>query len=311
MPSGAAGWRGLAALAGGVALFGGSWPVTKYAINAGADPLWFAAWRAVLSGLASFLLAGLMGRLAWPGRRDLAALAAIGLLQFGAFFYLAHTAIAGVSAGRTAVLANTTTIFVLPLSLLLLHEPVPLRRWIATLAGLGGVALLMRPWAAAPLALGRQMMLLGAAFSWALAIILVRRHPPRLSMFGLMPWCFLLASLVLVPLAAAHAPLTLWPRPALAAEAFMGLIAGPFGTLCVLEATVTLPALLASLGFLATPAVGLLISALWLGERIDAPLAAGSAFILGALALAAWPARPSTLGRAGPAQHPAPERIHS
>jgi O-acetylserine/cysteine efflux transporter len=283
--------RGWVALLGGVVLFGGSWPVTKFAITAGADPLWFAAGRAVLSGAAAFLLAALGGRLAWPGRRDLPALGAIGLFQFGFFFFLAHTALAGVSAGRTAVLANTTTIFVLPLSLLFLHEKISRQRAAAALLGLIGVVLLMRPWAAAPLALGREAMLLGAALSWALAIILVRRYPPRLSMFALMPWCFALASLVLVPLARLHAPLTPWPRPALLAEGFMGLIAGPLGTWCVLEATVTLPAVVASLGFLATPAVGLLISALWLGEPLDPPLLLGTVLILGALALAARPSR--------------------
>lgn len=294
-------WRGMAALLGGVLLFGGSWPVTKYAITAGADPLWFAAARAALSGAAGFLFAALAGKLERPCRRDLPALAAIGLLQFGAFFLLAHTAIQGVSAGRTAVLANTTTIFVLPLSLLFLREPVPPRRWAATLIGLGGVVILMRPWAAAPLALGRQMMLLGAAFAWALAIIFVRRHPPRLAMFALMPWCFALASLVLVPAALLHAAPRPWPRPALLAEAFMGLIAGPLGTWCVLEATLTLPALVASLGFLATPAVGLLISALWLGEPLDPPLLAGSLLILGALTLAALPVRQPGRRPAAPA----------
>jgi O-acetylserine/cysteine efflux transporter len=68
-------------------------------------------------------------------------------------------------------------------------------------------------------------------------------------------------------------------------------VAWPVGTWCVMQASATLPAMVASVGFLATPAMGLLLSTWWLGEPLGADLLAGSALIPGGVACAAWPER--------------------
>jgi drug/metabolite transporter (DMT)-like permease len=52
---------------------------------------------------------------------------------------------------------------------------------------------------------------------------------------------------------------------------------------------VKLPAMVASVGFLATPATGLVLSTWWLGEPLGPDLIAGSVLILGGVACAAWP----------------------
>ena len=59
-----------------------------------------------------------------------------------------------------------------------------------------------------------------------------------------------------------------------AALAYIGLIAGPFGTWCVMQATATLPAVVSSVGFLTTPAISLILANLLLGEPITADLLA-------------------------------------
>ena len=86
-----------------------------------------------------------MGGLRLPTRPDLPAILAIGGLQLGTYFALAHEAVAWVPAGRTAILANTTTIWVVPLSLIFLREPISARRWLAAGLGLAGVAVLINP----------------------------------------------------------------------------------------------------------------------------------------------------------------------
>lgn len=285
---------GIAELAGAVLLLGGAWPVTKFATNAGAAPLWFGFGRAAFSGLAAFVLLGLLGRLRWPLRADLPALLAIGVLQIAGFFALAHAAIAYVPAGRTAILSNTTTIFVVPLSLLVLREAIPARRWLAALIGLAGIIVLVGPWAVDwhhGAVLAGNLFLLGAAGSWSLAIIAVRRFPPHSSMFALLPWCFAIASVLLAPLALMHGGAGHWTPGALTALGFIGVIGGPIGTWCVMQAAMTLPSVVASVGFLATPAVGLVLSAVFLGERLDADLLCGTALILGGVGVAVLPAR--------------------
>ncbi|MBN8889726.1 MAG: DMT family transporter [Rhodospirillales bacterium] len=286
---------GLVQLAASVVLLASAWPVTKQAIELGAVPIWFAVGRAGFSALVAFTVLGLAGRLRLPGRRDLPALLGVGLLQLAAFFAFAHVAVAWVPAGRTAILSNVTTIFIVPLSVLVLKERIPPRRWVAAGLGLVGVVVLMGPWAIdwtrREVVVG-HLLLLGAAASFGGALVIVRRFPPALSMLQLLPWCFGLATLALLPLALAHGGgIGLWPGPALGAMAYIGGLAGPLGTWCVMEAAASLPAMVSSVGFLMTPAAGLILSTLWLGEPLGPDLLAGTALILGGVAIAAWPVR--------------------
>lgn len=292
---------GLVQLFASVILLASAWPLTKTAIAAGATPLWFAEGRAVLSGvIAAILLAAFRG-FRRPTRPDFPALFAIGGLQLGAYFALAHEAALWVQAGRIAILANTTTIWVVPLSLIFLREAIPMRRWIAAMIGITGVIVLIEPWnidLANISTLVGHLLLLGAALSWSIAIIVTRASRPRLSMFALLPWCFLVSAVVLAPMIALHAPNgTLGQAPICwIALGYIGLIAGPLGTWCVMEATAKLPTLISSLGFLTTPAVSLLIATVFLHEPLTPDLLAGSALIMGGVGVAAWPNRGPSRG---------------
>jgi drug/metabolite transporter (DMT)-like permease len=286
---------GLAQLAGSVVLLGSTWPVIKAAIAAGASPLWFAAGRAGCSALTLVVVLGALGRLRVPGRRDVPAVLAVGVCQLAGFFALSHTAMQWVPAGRSAVLSNVTTIWIVPLSVLLLRERIPPRRWLAAALGVAGAAVLMGPWAidwASPNVLIGHALLLAAGLAFAVAITMVRRAPPLGRMLDLLPWCFGIATCCLVPLAVAEGGgIGAWPAASVRALAYTGVLVGPMGTWCVMAAAASLPAMVASVGLLATPALGLALSTWWLGERLGADLLAGSALILGGVACAAWPGR--------------------
>jgi O-acetylserine/cysteine efflux transporter len=287
---------GLLQLLASVVLLSSAWPLTKIALAAGSTPLWFAEGRAVLSGLTASVLLIAMGRFRLPARPDLPAVFAIGGLQLGTYFALAHEAVAWVPAGRTAILANTTTIWVVPLSLIFLREHIPAARWLAAGLGLTGVAVLINPlaidWSSGSVLIG-HVFLLGAGLSWSIAIIVTRAAPPRMTMFGVLPWCFLVGSAVLAPMVWWHAPHgTFGDSPAAwAALAYIGFVAGPLGTWCVMEATAKLPALVSSVGFLTTPAVSLILANIFLHEPFTPDLLAGSALIMAGVACAAWPRR--------------------
>jgi O-acetylserine/cysteine efflux transporter len=287
---------GFAQLVASVVLLSSAWPLTKIALAAGSTPLWFAEGRAVLSGLTASGLVLAMGRFRLPTRRDLPAILAIGGLQLGLYFALAHEAVAWVPAGRTAILANTTTIWIVPLSLVFLREPIPTGRWVAAALGLAGVAVLINPisidWTSGPILVG-HLFLLGSALAWSVAIIITRAAKPGLSMFELLPWCFLIGAAELAPLVWWRAPHgTLGAAPASWwALAYIGLIAGPLGTWCVVEATAKLPAMVSSVGFLTTPAVSLILANILLHEPLTADLLAGSALIMAGVAFAALPER--------------------
>lgn len=271
-----------------VVLFGGIWPVTKDALRH-ATPLWFAFGRAAMAGLAAVLLLALLGRLRSPAPRDWPTVLTIGLLQLGLFFALAHLALERLPAGRTGILGNVTVFWLVPLSLWLLGEAVSARRWAAVALGLAGAVVLIAPWdvRAAPGALGGYAMLLGASLAWSLAIIATRRWPPASPVLELLPWCFGLGAILLLPLALWQEPaggigMPVWPH-----AAFVGAVAAPLGTWATIEAGRRLSGVTASLGFLLIPMLGLTLSTLWLGEPLGLDLLLGSALIVGGVALAA------------------------
>ena len=287
---------GFVQLAVSVILLSSAWPLTKIALGSGSTPLWFAEGRATLSGATVALILALRGRLRLPYRADIPAIIAIGVGQLGLYFAFAHEAVAWVAAGRTAILANTTTIWVVPLSLIFLHEHIPPRRWLAAAIGLAGVVVLMSPWAidwTSRNVLVGNTFLLAAALSWSVAIIVTRSVSVRSTMFELLPWCFAVSAVLLAPLIIWHEPDGgIGAQPAAwAALAYIGLIAGPFGTWCVIEATAALPTIVSSIGFLTTPAISLILANLLLGEPLTADLLAGSALIISGVGIAAWPGR--------------------
>jgi drug/metabolite transporter (DMT)-like permease len=287
---------GLVQLFASVILLSSAWPLTKLGIAAGATPLWFAEGRAVLSGVIAAALLAAVGGFRRPTRPDIPAILAIGGLQLGLYFALAHEAAVWVQAGRIAILANTTTIWVVPLSLIFLREAIPLRRWLAAGMGMTGVVVLVNPfainWSDPSIIIG-HVFLLGAALSWSIAIIVTRAARPRLSMFALLPWCFLVSVIVLAPMIWLHAPHgTIGTAPiSWYALGYIGLIAGPLGTWCIMEATAKLPALVSSLGFLTTPAISLLIATVFLHEPLTIDLIIGSVLIMAGVGFAAWPGR--------------------
>jgi O-acetylserine/cysteine efflux transporter len=287
---------GFSQLAVSVILLGSGWPLTKIALSLGSTPIWFAEGRSVLSGATIAVILALRGRLRVPHRDDLPALVAVGVCQFGLYFAFAHEAVAWVTAGRTAILANTTTIWVVPLSLIFLREHIPPRRWLAVGFGLAGVIVLMSPWAidwsSRDVLIGHAF-LLAASLSWSVSIIVTRAAMPCSSMFELVPWCFGICAVLLAPLVFWHEPhggIGMHPM-SWAALAYIGLIASPFGSWCVIEAAARLPTVVSSIGFLTTPAVSLILANLTLGERITPDLLAGSALIIVGVGVAAWPVR--------------------
>jgi len=272
-----------------VFLFGGVWPVTKHAL-AQATPLWFAFGRAALAAAAATAVLAALGRLRWPARGDLPAVAAVGLLQIGAFFAFAHVALGLVPAGRTAILGNVTIFWLVPLSVLVLGEAVSARRWLAAGVGLAGVLVMTGPWAfdwGAPGMLAGHGLLLLASLAWSVAIVATRLRPPARPMVELLPFVFALGALLILPVA-------LWREPAggvaggaWPALLFIGMVAAPLGTWAVIEAGRHLNAVLASLGFLLVPLVGVALATLWLHEPLGWDLALGGALVVGSVALAA------------------------
>lgn len=272
-----------------VAIFGAAFPILKWG-GAGAAPVWFAAWRAAICTAVAMGVLLAMRRLARPGRADAPAIVAIGVFQIAGFFALLQAALLHVPAGRSAVLSYTTTLWLVPVSALVLGEAVGRRRLLAVALGLAGIAVIANPWTldwSRPGMLAGHALLLGAALSWAIAIAMLRVATPRLSTLQLLPFAFALATLLLAAMAGLADPRggVGGSAPTIAALAYVGVL-GPLATWAASEVSRHLPAVVSSLGFLGVPVVGLLLSTLALGEPMTLPLLAGSGLVIGGVAVA-------------------------
>jgi len=120
-------------------------------------------------------------------------------------------------------------------------------------------------------------MLIGAAAAWAVTIVAVRGHRFQSSPLSLAPWQMLIAAVLLLPAASSveGAPrLTLLGATTLA---YVAPVATAFAYWAVVEAGRRFAASTLSMALLATPSVGLLISAWALKEPINAALLTGVA----------------------------------
>ena len=134
-----------------------------------------------------------------------------------------------------------------------------------------------------------NLLLVASSAVWAIPILHMRRHVWRLSPFELSPWQLLAAALVAAPLAlVVEAGETVrWSETLF----WLLLYAGPLATaLTILGAVAiarSLPAITASLLFLATPVAGMLGGAAILGEALTVTNLAGLALIVAGLAAVA------------------------
>jgi drug/metabolite transporter (DMT)-like permease len=282
-----------------VVLFGFGWPVNKVALEY-ATPLWFAAGRAILSAAMSFAIVLALGQWRRPAWHDLPIILSVGVLQLASFFALTNLGLYFLPAGRSIVLSSVTTLWLVPLALLA-GEKIPPLRWFGVAAGLAGILALANPWSldwqAPGIAFGHGALLL-AALCWAIAILHARRHVWRLTPLQVLPWQMLVATVLLVTIAALADPAggIRWTLPAIGGLVYVGAVAGPLASWAAVTVARDLPSVVSSLGFLAIPALGLFLSTTLLGEPLTWSLGIGSALIGTGVVLA-------VLARPKPAQH--------
>jgi len=260
-----------------------SWPLIKIGV-ATVPPIWYACFRYGIAALCLFGLVAARHEAAIPPRADWPLVAISGVFQMAAYSALTAFALTILPPGRASVLAFSTPIWVVPIAAWWLHERVSPSALLGTGLGLLGVLTIAAP----TLQLhGRghvfaYAMLVGAAVSWAISIVAVRAHRFTATPLALAPWQTLVAACLLLPVALAVEGV---PRPiglsGAASLAFVGPVATAFAYWAVVETGRHLSASTLSMALLATPAVGILLSALTLGETVE-PMLLGSAVLIAA-----------------------------
>jgi drug/metabolite transporter (DMT)-like permease len=285
-----------------------AWPLIKVGV-ATVSPLWYACFRYGIAALCLFALVAVRHEAALPPRADWPLVAVSGVFQMAAYSALTAFALTILPPGRASVVAFSTPIWVVPLGAWWLHERTSPAALLGTGLGLLGVLAIAAP-ALHPDGGGHVLayaMLLAAAVSWALSIVAVRAHRFTATALALAPWQTLVAGCLLLPIALAVEGV---PRPfglsGAASLAFVGPIATAFAYWAVVETGRYFTAGTLSMALLATPPVGILLSALTLGETVE-PLLIGGAVLIAA---GIWLSVPSAPTRAL-SNAPAPVRCDS
>lgn len=270
-----------------------SWPVIKIGVTT-VTPIWFASLRYVVASVCLFAFVALRRGLVLPPRPDWPLVAVSGALQMGAYSALTALALTVLPPGRASVLAFSTPIWVVPLAAWKLRETVSRPAMLGVVAGLSGVVAIAAP-SFHPSGIEQIVayaMLAGAAAAWAISIVFVRSHRFTATPLELAPWQMLVSAALLLPLAVVveGAPPPIGASGA-ASLAYVGPVATAFAYWAVVEAGRHFPASTMSMALLATPSLGILISALALGETVGASLVAGVVLIAAGIRLATMPLR--------------------
>jgi drug/metabolite transporter (DMT)-like permease len=225
----------------------------------------------------------------WPRLHVLIA----GLLNVGGFGILSAFAQLGTTTSRAAICAYTMPIWATLLARPILGERLDLWRGAALAAGVCGLLVLLWPLAATGLPIG-ILLALGSALSWALGTVYLKwaridAHPVAITAWQLAAGAAAVAAGLLIPGGRPSAALHLIPAVALAYNTLAGTA---LAYLLWFQSVARLPASTAGLGTLLVPVVGVLASALLLGERPSAADLAGFALIFVAAVCALGPRQP-------------------
>lgn len=281
--------QGIALLMVAILIWGANWPVMKTGL-AHVTPIWFSATRFVLGCLCLFVVQIVTGTLRLPRRRDLPLIASVGLLQMLAFTVLGAIAMLDIPAGRSAVLAYTTPLWVTPAAILFFRERLSPRQLAGTLLGVLGVAVLFNPlaldWSDGRL-VKANLMLLAASFCWALCILHLRHSKGSASAYQLAPWQMLTAGVPLLAIAwivegpfSGDGSRTFWQ-----VALFVGPLATAFCFCAVNAASMWLSTTSMSSAMLGVPVVGLIMAVIFLDESLSLTLLAGVLAIVGGILL--------------------------
>ena len=264
-----------------------SWPLIKIGV-ATVPPIWYACFRYAIAAACLFPLVAARREAALPPRADWPLVAVSAVLQMAAYSALGALALTVLPPGRASVLAFSTPLWVVPLAAWWLRERASRAALFGTGLGMLGVLAIAAPafHADSREQLFAYALLLGAAVSWAISIVAVRAHRFTASPLALAPWQMLVAAGLLLPVALAveGAPQPLGASGA-ASLAFVAPVATAFAYWAVVEVGRHFRAAVLSMALLAAPPLGILISALALGESVGASLIAGMLVIAAGIRL--------------------------
>lgn len=254
-------------------VWGVHWAIAKVGLSY-LPPFTYGVLRVATAAVTLAVILAVQGRIKVPSRHDVPIVLVGGLGQIAAGIILMNIALQFLPAGRSALLAYTTPIWVVGLQVLVLRARPSGRELLAVALGLGGIAILLNPasidWRASGVLAGSGMMLLSAAIMGA-TILHLRHHRWEGSTLDLMFWEVLVATVPLGVLAVAFESgrSVQWQLPAVLCVLYSGSLATAFAYWASQSIQRTLAPMATAISLLAVPVVGIVTGAVVLGEQIS------------------------------------------
>ena len=276
---------GVVLLVGLTLVWGINWPVMKISLNE-IPPWTFRAMTTPAGGLVLLICARVSGHSLAVPRRLWGAIVVVALFNFAILPLLSSYGLSILTAGRAAILVFTMPIWASVFAVFFLGEAMTPRRVAALVAGTCGIATLMwgelGSFGATPK--GAALML-GAALSWGLGTVLLKRIDWSIPTVTLTGWQLMIGGVPLI-IGSLAVEIPAW-QPASPA-AWAGVVYNVFAVISLgmylwVRAVRLLPAGVSALGTLMIPVIGVISGAVWLGEPLGWREAGGLVFVLAAL----------------------------
>jgi drug/metabolite transporter (DMT)-like permease len=281
-------------LAGLTFAWGFNWTAMKVAL--GEVPPWTFRTLCLGFGSAVLFLALRLGgqRLAVP-RSQWGRLAMLAFFNITCWNVLIAFGMTMIPSGRAAILAYTMPALAIPLSVWILGERLTPRKLTGLALGMAGLGLVLGE---AGLGLGSapvgSLLVLGAAASWALGVVLQKRYPMSMPAGAYSAWIMLLGGVPIFAFALAFddlgvlATVGLWPALGVL---YNVLIAFAWAHWAWIKLATSVSVTVFSLSMLVIPVVGVISGMLFLGERPSWAEYGALGLVLGSLFSVAVPQR--------------------
>jgi drug/metabolite transporter (DMT)-like permease len=275
--------------------WGFNWPMIKLAV-AGMAPMHFRT-LCLVAGAAGLFAMAAAGRIEWRvPRAEWGRLVVISLFNLSGWNILAVYGVSMMASGRASILGYTMPMWSVLLSTWLLGERFTGRRALGVALGMGGMALLVgsefQAMQRAPLG---ALCMVGAAISWAIGLILIRKWAPTRPATSYSAWQMVIGVVPILAIAlfledGSFNPFTLAPGPA-SGVFYNMFIAFIFCYWAWMKIVQSAPVGVSSLASLMVPVVGVFSGALVLGETPRWTDYAALVLVVGSLATVLIPSR--------------------
>jgi len=278
---------GLAMIAVLAVLWGGNWPAMKLAVSE-IPPWTFRSICLVTGGVGLLAIARVSGHSVAVPRRNIVMLLTISLFNITLWHILSAYGLTLIEAGRAVIIAFTMPLWAVLLGHYILNDPLTVRRAIALILGLIGLAILIGPdlteLETSPLGV---FFMLAAAVSWALGTVVMKTREWPIPILVLTGWQLFLGGIPVV------AGMLIFEMPvdltginigSLIGLAYAAIVATFVCHTLWFALVRVLPAAVAAIGTLAIPIMGVFFSALFLSEQVGIREVVALCLVVAALA---------------------------